>query len=90
MALGEKGKVILGIVDREHEEMSYRVEVNIDEVTNKEIGPIVLAHEEKWEQEVSFTPTKAGEDQKVEFVLYKHGQEDPPLTLRLWINVTEK
>ena len=29
-------------------------------------GPIVLAHEEKWEQEVSFTPVNAGEKQKVE------------------------
>jgi len=84
---GEEATVILGIVNREYETTSYRVEVKIDRVINKEIGPLVLAHEEKWEQEVSFTPTRVGENQKVEFVLYKDGQEEPSLTLRLWINV---
>lgn len=87
IALGEEARVILGIVNHEYEQVSYRVEVRLDEAANKEIGPVVLAHEEKWEQEVSFIPTRVGEDQKVEFVLCKHGQQEPHLTLRLWIDV---
>lgn len=87
VVLGEEAEVILGIVNREHEETSYQVEVRIDQVTDKEMGPVVLDHEEKWEQEVSFMPTKVGESQKVEFMLYKHGQEEPYLTLNLWIDV---
>ena len=90
IVLGEEARVILGIVNQEYEEVSYRVEVRIDKATNKKIGPVVLPHEQKWEQAISFTPTKVGEDQKVEFVLYKHGQEEPCLTLRLWINVKEE
>ena len=87
VALGEEARVILGIVNREHEEVSYRVEVRVDEVTSKEIGPLVLAHEEKWEQEVNFVPTNVGKNQKVDFVLYKYGQDKPYLELRLWIEV---
>ena len=90
VVLGEEARVILGIVNREYEEVRYRVDVNIDEVANKEIGPVVLAHEEKWEQEVSFIPTEAGENQKVELVLYKQGQSESYLTLRLWLDVKEQ
>lgn len=87
VVLGEEVRVILGIVNRESEELSYRVVVNIDEVKSNEIGPVVLANDEKWEQEVSFIPTRVGENQKVAFVLYKQGQEEPYRTLRLWIDV---
>ena len=48
---------------------------------------ITLAHEEEWEQEVSFTPTRAGPDQKVEFLLYKEGVNEPYLRLHLWLDV---
>lgn len=88
IALGEEARVIVGIVNHEYEEVSYRVVVRIDETTRKEIGPVMMAHEEKWEPEVSFTPTKVGENQKVEFLLHKNGQNEPYLTLRLWTDVT--
>ena len=90
LVLGEEVGVILGIVNREYEVVSYQVEVRIDGVTSQEIRPVVLAHEEKWEQKVSFIPTKVGGNQKVEFVLYKHGQDKSHLTLRLWIEVKEQ
>ena len=80
-------KVLLGIVNKEYEEVSYWVEIKIEEVINKQIGPVVLAHEEKWEEEVSFIPPISGEYQKVEFILYKTAQEEPYLTLHLWIDV---
>ena len=87
LVLGEQTGVILGIVNREQEKVSYWVEVKIDEVTSKKIGPILLANEEKGEQEVNFIPTKIGGKQKVEFVLYKYSQDKPYLTLYLWIDV---
>ncbi len=34
----EEGKVIMGIINREHEPVTYRVEVVIDGVKNNEIG----------------------------------------------------
>lgn len=90
LGVGQEGRVILGIINNEYETMDYRVEVRIDGVINNEIGPVVLEHDEKWEEEVSFIPQIAGGKQEVEFLLYKNGQSEPCFEpLRLRINVTE-
>ena len=49
------------------------------------LGPIM----EVWEEKVSFTPSQAGPDQKVEFLLFREGDEEPYRTAYLWIDVTE-
>lgn len=85
LVLGETATVIVGIVNHEHEDTSYHVEVRIDSIRHYEIGPLVLGHEGKWEREVSFTMDNVSERQKVEFVLYKEGKQYA--TLYLWINV---
>ncbi|MFC2058325.1 DUF1616 domain-containing protein [Chloroflexota bacterium] len=69
--LGDKGEVILGIINQEGEELSYWVEVMVDGEETGEIGLITLAHEQQWEDVVGFTPLREGESQKVEFRLYK-------------------
>jgi uncharacterized membrane protein len=90
VVLGEEMKVIVGIVNREHRETSYRIEISIDGRTNNEIGPVVLAHDETWEQEVSFRPDRIGDRQKVDFLLYKDEQTVPSSErLHLWIDVKE-
>jgi len=40
----------VGIVNREQETVSYWVGITIDGATFNEIGPLVLHHENKWEQ----------------------------------------
>jgi len=97
LQVGEEGRVILGIVNHEQEEASYKVEVwingeqaelRVGGEDRDEIG-VDLEHEGKWEKEVGFVPQTAGENQTVEFVLYKDGElyfEEP---LYLWINVEE-
>lgn len=87
--IGQETTVVLGIVNHEYENTSYGIEITIDGLREKEIGPIVLANNEKWENEVSFTPTSVGENQKVEFLLYKTGQAEPYLKLHLWIDVKQ-
>jgi uncharacterized membrane protein len=94
LKVGEEGKVILGIVNHEQEEVSYKVELWIDGEQAKlridgedryEID-VELENEGKWEQVVGFVPQKAGR-QKVEFVLYKEGEpyfKEPPY---LWVDV---
>ena len=62
--LGEEAKVIIGIVNHEQEVVSYRIGVKIDGVKNNKIEPVVLANEQKWEEIVSFTPARAGDNQK--------------------------
>jgi uncharacterized membrane protein len=36
---------------------------------------------------VGFTPHKAGDNQKLEFVLYKQGEDKPYRSLYLWVDV---
>jgi len=88
--LGETGQVLLGIINREHETTDYRVQILIDGKVLKELEPITLEHEEKWQQEVFFKPVKAGSEQKTEFLLYKGGSAQVYLSLHLWIEVTER
>jgi uncharacterized membrane protein len=88
--VGKEGKVIVGIVNHEHEVVSYRIEVRIDGVKNNEVDAVVLANAQKWEGIVSFVPDKVGDNQKVEFLLYKNGEAEPSLNpLCLWIDVAE-
>jgi len=87
--VGQEAQVILGMVNHEYENTSYDIEITTDGLRNKEIGPIVLANKEKWEKQVSFMPARVGGNQKVEFLLYKTGQVEPYLSLRLWIDVKQ-
>jgi len=90
LRVGEEGKVMVGIINREHETVTYRVEVRINGVKNNEWGPLVLDHDEKREEVISFHPRMVGDEQKVDFLLYKNEQSEPYLTpLRLWVNVNE-
>jgi uncharacterized membrane protein len=87
--VGQTGNVIVGIVNDDHETVTYRVEVTIGGVKNNEIDGITLAQGTKWQNDVSFTPQVLGNNQKVEFSLYR-GEETAPLfePLYLWVNIT--
>jgi len=87
LVLGEEGKVIVGIINREHETVTYQVEVAIDGVKNNEVGPVTLDHDGEWEEIVGFTPGRVGDTQKVEFLLYKQGQSEVYQRLHLWVDV---
>ncbi|MBT9163591.1 MAG: hypothetical protein DDT24_00506 [Chloroflexi bacterium] len=91
--MGEEGRVIVGIVNRQHETMSYEVKITVGGRLVREIGPIELAHEGGWRHEVGFVPQQPGENQRVEFALYKirtlGAENKPALTLHLWIDVDE-
>ncbi len=89
LKVGEGGTVTVGIINREQETVNYRLEVRIDGVNNNEKVPIELAHDQKWEEIISFTPNRAGDNQQVEFLLYKNGQSESYLELHLWIDVEE-
>jgi uncharacterized membrane protein len=84
---GENITVIIGINNREHVETSYVVSVKTGDVIVNRIEPISLVSEQKWERPISITIMKSGNDQKLEFLLYKKDQVYPYLSLALWINV---
>jgi len=51
------------------------------------VATITLAHEEGWEQQVSFAPIEVGEEQKVEIQLYKGDTSNTFHILDLWVDV---
>ncbi len=89
LVVGQQAGVILGLVNHESAEMKYRVEVVVGGVKAKDIAPPALAEKQKWEQEVSFRPSKTGDNQKVEFLLYKGSENTSSQELHLWIDVAQ-
>ena len=87
LVMGEEGKVILGVINQEHEATVYRVDVTINDEKKSEQDLMELEHNEKWEGEVSFVPEVVSENQKVEFLLYKDGETGSYSSLRIWIDV---
>ena len=85
--VGDAGAVIVGIVNKEHVDVTYQLSVKQGDIVINRTGPITLVNEQKWEQWVSFTPTQVGDHQKIEFLLYKDTAVDPSLSLNLWIDV---
>jgi uncharacterized membrane protein len=89
------GRVILGIVNQEQQQTTYSVSIQIDgqplNITYNgqnvsRLNVTLLEQGEKWEGEIGFAPMHTGENQKVEFLLYKDGSADAYNSLHLWIN----
>jgi len=91
VVLGKPVDIIIGVVNHEYKPTSYQVRITIDGINNKEISISELAHGEEWQEIVSFTPQVVGEEQKVEFWLYKNGETKPSFKdpLLLSIDVIE-
>jgi uncharacterized membrane protein len=88
LKVGVKSSIILGITNHEGKEVSYRIEALIDGVKLGEVGPISLVDEQKSEAELSITPEKADDNQKLVFLLYMGDDLQPYLEpVFLWINV---
>ena len=94
--VGEEGEVIIGIVGHEYATVKYQLEVKFNgEIIHRE--STTLVHNETWKHPIMFKAMKAGEDQKLEFLLYKNhfnknGKEDneePYRYLYLWVDVKE-
>ncbi len=87
--MGEKARVLVGIINNERKVVSYRVEVKVDDEKKNEVGTVVLEHDEQWEGEVGFVLEKVKDNQRVEFLLYKNDGSEAYLTLHLWVDVTQ-
>jgi uncharacterized membrane protein len=92
----EMGQVTVGIINQEQQNSIYSVAVTIDGQpadinfngnTIPRIEQVELAQGGKWEQKIGFAPSHVGDNQKVEFLLFKDGQTDPMNSLHLWVNV---
>jgi uncharacterized membrane protein len=87
LKLGESGTVILGVVNHEYEEKSYKIVVKLENETIESIDNIILNHDARWEYTYTFTPKKAGIEMKLDFLLYVAGVSEPYRRLHLLITV---
>jgi uncharacterized membrane protein len=83
---GQQGMVLLDIINEQNMVTTYKLEILINGEQVNEIDSIVLNQGEKWEQPVTFTPVKTGENQEVQFELFKQG-DTVFQELHLWIDV---
>ncbi|GAH56104.1 unnamed protein product, partial [marine sediment metagenome] len=86
LKVGEDGKMIIGIVNHEYENVTYLLEVNFNgSLIHKEY--IFLIENEKWESPFTFQAIEKGENQKLEFLLYRDQEIEIYRKLNLWISV---
>jgi len=87
--LGEPAHILIGVVNHEYQPASYQAKIKIGGIEISEVNIGTLANGEKWEREISFTPQLSGERQRVDFYLYKNGEDEPYLKepLMLYIDV---
>lgn len=89
LLVGQPGEVILGLENHEHQTTTYRIEAWIAGTKIQDIGPISLTDGEKWEEKFTFVPTSAGQDQELDFWLYKGAESEIYREVHLWLDVEE-
>jgi uncharacterized membrane protein len=87
LKVGEEGEVLIGIVNHEYANVTYQLEVKLNGTVIDEKS-VELMHNETWERPFTFKAIKAGEDQKLEFLLFKDEEKDVYRSLHLWVDVT--
>lgn len=83
LMVGEKGTVIVGIVNHEHAPITYRLVVRLDGVV-VHTESVPLEDGKKWEKSIAFSPTHRGK-QRLELLLYRNGEVYR--SLHLWVDV---
>lgn len=87
LTVREEGEVIIGIVNQEYDNVTYRLEVKFNGSLIHE-EHILLIENEKWEMLFKFKATKKGEKQKLDFLLYKDQEREVYRMIHLWVSVT--
>jgi len=87
LAAGEKGQVIVGVVNHEYATVKYIVQMKVGNIVQSTSQLIALVNEQKYEAPVMFSSDKAGQNQEVEYLLFREGDTVPYRSLHLWVNV---
>lgn len=94
--VGDELSVTMGIVNRERDAHTYRVEIWVADPWHagqralvSKHGPMTLVPGQSLERPVSWHMPWAGDDQQVDLLLFVDDGPDPYRRLRLWLNVVE-
>lgn len=85
--VGDAVPLLLEIVNREGRKIRYHIEARLDGRLQQKLGPIEVAPEKSWKQEISVAPATPGTDEKLELLLYKQDQGTPDISLHLFFDV---
>jgi uncharacterized membrane protein len=86
---GNTSTVIVGVVNHEFALVNYTLwlSLNNSSILSRDL---VLQHNQTWEEPVIYILNKTGDEQKLEFLLYKEGNYTGPYRdLHLWVNVSK-
>jgi uncharacterized membrane protein len=87
---GQNSTVIVGIVNHEYVTVNYTMRMAMQNITllSRDVG---LLHNQTWESPVNYTLQHPGNNQKLEFLLYKdYNFTAPYRDLHLWVNVSQR
>lgn len=98
--LGERGTVIVGIINHEQRPVNYSMEVRLEDTPlplPADWKNIFIKNNETWEKEVTITPPFEGTNMNLGFLLYNKDRKNlleegisvPYRDLHLWINVLQ-
>ncbi len=86
LMIGEEGKMIIVIMNQEHENVTYLLEVNFNGSLIYE-EQFFLIENEKLEIPFTFKATNKLKNQKFEFMLYKNKEKEIYRKLHLWLYI---
>lgn len=85
---GNNSTVIVGVVNHEYATLNYTMDLNFDNSTILD-QKMTLEHNQTWEHPVTYVLNHTGDEQKLEFLLYKEDNFTAPYRdLHLWVNVS--
>ncbi len=88
LTLGDEGRVNIGIGNHEGRDVTYSIVINSNGESSNAVEQLLLSNGQEWEGQLNFLASTPGENMKVEFLLYREGDESPYRKLHLMIDVT--
>jgi len=87
---GESSTVIVGIGNHEYQLTNYTIHLEFNNATILKTEA-TLDHNETWEQPISYVLEDIGNDQKLQFLLYREGNVTAAYRdLHLWVDVSSR
>jgi len=91
--LGNAKPVIVGVVNREHQQETYDLRVTLNNSTRTttiyQQRAIIIEDNQTWQNTINLRPDQTGTNMKMEFLLFANGDYATPYReLHLWVNVT--
>ena len=87
---GSKSTVIVGVVNHEYALVNYSMLLDLDNTSILQRN-LSLQHNQTWEEPVTYVLNKAGDQQRLKFLLFKEDNFTAPYRdLHLWVNVSQK